>query len=1596
MKKTIIKLCFLCLGSIIGLHAQSVSPSKTTYAPNESITINFSGGPGNKTDWIGIFNQGVTPASGNNVDWFYVNGKKSSAGKTYTSGSVTFSSGLATAGTYDVHFLENDGYTILASTSIVVGNTPATGVSVSPTTMSLNTGSTGQLTSTVSPVGANQSVSWSSSNATVATVNSSGLVTAIAIGSATITATSTDGGFTATSTITVTTSASNPNYAMSFDGVDDQIDLTLPHINNWTVEAWVKGNGTWDTYENVVGSGWVYVSEWEDYPLLLTNGKPNLYRTGLIAPNALDHNWHHIASSFDGTTSRIFVDGVEVASQAGGRPICPNFIGSDDGKEFFSGQIDEVRIWKTAVPQATLANWTSKTIDPSHPNFNNLVAYYAFDDQAADATDMTGNYPGDIKNSDVYNASAVDAQYVANNNTAFTVASTNMQYVSSKVIQNNFDVTPGTTGAQVINFQVAMNGLDNPLSFSEINLDIAGAAALDNVHLYYLGTTPSTANKVEIFGSGIPAASSVTFSGSQNLSHGVNYFMVSFDVKTDAPKGTLLDAGVSSFKIGTASYVPDNHAPYGEKSVITTGNADIVRVLSWNIWHAGRESGYNEGVQRVIDVIKESKADIITMVESYGAQQEIANALGYNLYTLGAGDNLAILSRYPIVETYPSKFNSFYGIGVKVQLDNNREVIVYDVWLRYWGADYTLLQYSSAYTGQQWINGDNTTNKADITSIFTQDIDFYATDPNIPVIIGGDFNSGSHLDFTAAAAAAGLHNGWEVDLPTSHYMIDTKGYTDSYRTAHPDEVAHPGGTWSAFYNYCKDFRIDFLYHKGPNVAINGSKVINNTADAGMLFPSDHAGLLTTYDFSDGSVPVAVTGVSVTPTSLSLSAGSTGQLTATVSPANATNKSVIWSTSDPSVATVSSTGVVTAVAIGTATITATTNDGGFTSSSMITANETCNAIAQSSWTLQYVDSQEISGENGAATNAFDGNTSTIWHTEWSASQPAHPHEIQINLNSLYDICELKYLPRQTGTNGTIANYEIYVSDNPSNWGTAVASGAFAADQTEKTVSFPKKQGQYVRLVATSDINGSNYTSAAEINVGGTLIQAGAPTANFTASTTSITPGQQISFTDGSTNSPTSWSWSFTGGTPATSTAQNPTVTYNTEGTYSVTLTATNATGSDTMTKTGYITVSNSGSIKVLQFNIWQEGTSVPNGMTYIRDVIAQVNPDIVSFSEVRNYSGDWTTKIVNDLAGVGLTYNRGYANGADVSIISKYPITSTGTKVGAVSVFDVDVNGQSIIVAAAHLDYTYYATYLPRGYNCGGSAPYTGWDKIGRKNQSPQPVTDIAIITDQNLGSQRDEQIAAFINHVNGETRPVILVGDFNEPSHLDWTSGQANMFDHHGVVFPWHTTKSLEDNGFTDAFRAIYPDEVANPGITWPSVATGVGSTSWTPEADERDRIDYIFYRGTNVSATSAAIVGPKASYVNNVSSTSNTENDTFVADQLSWPSDHKGVTAVIDLSSGSSSKTTNEKQAKVSIDDHQTNPNIKVFPNPSTGIFNITCKGYEAFSYKVRSVLGQIVLQQNVSKNAALINLQTAPTGLYFVEVKAKDGIWTYKIIKE
>ncbi len=144
------------------------------------------------------------------------------------------------------------------------------------------------------------------------------------------------------------------------------------------------------------------------------------------------------------------------------------------------------------------------------------------------------------------------------------------------------------------------------------------------------------------------------------------------------------------------------------------------------------------------------------------------------------------------------------------------------------------------------------------------------------------------------------------------------------------------------------------------------------------------------------------------------------------------------------------------------------------------------IPQSAWTLVSADSQETAAENGAAAGAFDGNPATFWHTAWSGGTAAPlPHEIRIDLGARYTVDGLGHLPRQDGgVNGRIGDYEVYVSDTTTDWGSPVATGTFADTAAATSVSLIAKTGRHLRLRALSEAGGRGpWTSVAEITLTG---------------------------------------------------------------------------------------------------------------------------------------------------------------------------------------------------------------------------------------------------------------------------------------------------------------------------------------------------------------------------------------------------------------------------------------------------------------------------------------------------------------------------------
>jgi endonuclease/exonuclease/phosphatase family metal-dependent hydrolase len=292
----------------------------------------------------------------------------------------------------------------------------------------------------------------------------------------------------------------------------------------------------------------------------------------------------------------------------------------------------------------------------------------------------------------------------------------------------------------------------------------------------------------------------------------------------------------------TISYkkVRELYSAYKHIDDLPVANNEL-KIFEWNIWHGGRRYGKNVGVSRVIDVIKSQNADVVALIETYGSGEEIADSLGYHFYLISS--NLSIVSRYPIKETIKA-FRRFNFGGVKLDLGNGKEVVILDTWLHYLPDSMGDVDKGKK-SPKRLIRRDGRTRLKEVKKILKGTTKYLANADNVPVVMLGDFNVGSHLDWTEQTKDT--HKGYVVEWPVSKEM-EKHGFTDSYREINPDPLTYPGITWSPQMNMevnktMKD-RIDFIYYKGKGLKAISSKVIDSYL---LAFPSDHAGMLTNFE-----------------------------------------------------------------------------------------------------------------------------------------------------------------------------------------------------------------------------------------------------------------------------------------------------------------------------------------------------------------------------------------------------------------------------------------------------------------------------------------------------------------------------------------------------------------------------------------------------------------------------------------------------------------------------------------------------------------------------------------------------------------------------
>ncbi|MBV6480558.1 MAG: hypothetical protein DIKNOCCD_00265 [bacterium] len=280
------------------------------------------------------------------------------------------------------------------------------------------------------------------------------------------------------------------------------------------------------------------------------------------------------------------------------------------------------------------------------------------------------------------------------------------------------------------------------------------------------------------------------------------------------------------------------------------------------------------------------------------------------------------------------------------------------------------------------------------------------------------------------------------------------------------------------------------------------------------------------------------------------------------------------------------------------------------------------------------------------------------------------------------------------------------------------------------------------------------------------------------------------------------------------------------------------------------------VRVMSFNIWVGGEAGGQKLEQTVEVIRKASPDIVGLQEVlgpevNKVRPDNGKKIADSL---GWNY---FNQGDGTAIITHYPIlASTPRKWGIVIQHP---SGKRLFHFNVHFN---AAPYQPYQFL---KIPY---------HDAPFFSTEAELI--QAARDARGKQVDSLLTELPVALMsgaPVFLTGDFNEPSFQDWTQ-RAEKAGVCPVKVEFPATHSIAAAGMKDAFRSVFPDEVARPGWTW------TPTTSPDDPKDHHDRIDYVWYAGEKVDVLKTEIVGEKAE----------------AADILAtpYPSDHRGVVATI------------------------------------------------------------------------------------------------------
>lgn len=265
------------------------------------------------------------------------------------------------------------------------------------------------------------------------------------------------------------------------------------------------------------------------------------------------------------------------------------------------------------------------------------------------------------------------------------------------------------------------------------------------------------------------------------------------------------------------------------------------RAMSFNIWVGGTR---HQPISQTVKAIEVAKADIVGIQEPGNSLAAIAEGLKWN-----KSDKAAIVTKFEILEDWKVEGNR-HG-GARIKLPNGREVIVYnDHFTAYPYGPYEVRD-GKAKTIEAVVKVEENSGRVKQMRAILAHIDG-ASHGLRPIVITGDFNSPSHLDWVnrTRSRTFGMVMPWPVTVEA-----EKAGFTDTFRSLHKDPSAKPGFTWSPGYpvpNITKDDvmdRIDFVLYRGA-LKVKKSEVVGETGPMTDIaldpWPSDHRAVVTTF------------------------------------------------------------------------------------------------------------------------------------------------------------------------------------------------------------------------------------------------------------------------------------------------------------------------------------------------------------------------------------------------------------------------------------------------------------------------------------------------------------------------------------------------------------------------------------------------------------------------------------------------------------------------------------------------------------------------------------------------------------------------------